>query len=580
MASPRLASSSRLPPIQRGDSPRPRANGSLISEVFRPKLPLDPFAQLHTIREPWMLRLENVVAATSELRRDVVLVLGAPALRDISPVLQSPQLACSLLIIASHQPPPIPANVRAAICIIRLNAPLAVETNGAVRLVTLLECAERVARLWRKNGGSGLREIRENETGLDASMISSNLFKVPDAGSVSPSPLSSSEGLKSSISSRRSSFMSTSRTSLAGSRSRKSSTTQLPSADPFQRPFDVVLNYLSSSLNDKALLKQSILVTTISRPYLVAACPASSNQFTPKPSPESRRRSILRRSTLYTSPSSPTLGSRDSLQTGSGHTSSPTSAPLAKAHLLHILPQAGKAFIAQEKLIHNMESFQLSFSQPPSLSLKHPDALERAAAYIIPASALREVVRYSPPHAPSTSRIERHAIVAEWTVTDIVLSGALDPLTNPGEVPHTGPRAWISSAVDFAFTPEFDSGTGSTTSLAPPTPSSPASSLNIRERRRDSGISWSPMQIYDDGSSFNSSHGSTQPPAVPEKVKHRPVPRAVTDIPSPPSSSEESGLGSDYGRGTTVIATVDEKGVVGKRLRWRFWSSRGRAVTQ
>ena len=61
---------------QRADSPRPRAGGSLIHDIFKPKLPLDPFVRLHTIREPWVLHLDTVAAATGDRRRDVLLVLG------------------------------------------------------------------------------------------------------------------------------------------------------------------------------------------------------------------------------------------------------------------------------------------------------------------------------------------------------------------------------------------------------------------------------------------------------------------------------------------------------------------------
>ncbi|KAF8842440.1 hypothetical protein BDN67DRAFT_1067731 [Paxillus ammoniavirescens] len=576
MASFRVPSSSRLPPFQRSDSPRSRANGSLISEVFRPKLPRDPFAN---IREPWMLKLEHVVAATSEVRRDVVLILGAPKLRDIGPVLQSPQLACSLLIIASHQPPTIPEPVLPAICILRLNTPLAVEANGAVRFVTVLECAERVSRIWRKNGGSGIREIRESKAGLHADQIPYNLFKVLDTGSASPSPLSSYEGLKSS---RPSSFISTSR-SFVGSRSRKSSTAQLPAADPSQRPLDVILNFLPPGLVGRTSLKQSILVTTLSRPYLVAACPASSDKLSSKPSGR-RRSSFLRRSVLHDSPSSPTSGSRDSLRTNSTHLSSPTSAPLTTSRLLHILAQSGKGHVEQEKLIHNMESFQLSFSQPPSLRMKQPDALESATAYLVPVSALREVVCYAPPQTPSTSsRTEHHAVTAEWTVADIVLSGVLDPLSNPGQGPYTRPRAWISSAADFAFAPE--TGMEPTSPPLLPIPLSPSSSLRVRECQRDSDVAWNPGQIYDSYSSFNGPQGLAKPPRVPPKVKRRPVPRKFTEIRTPSSSSEDSALESEHGVEPTITTAMSrsrmmgkDKGVVaGKRLWWRFAN---RAVTR
>ncbi|KAF9239834.1 hypothetical protein BU15DRAFT_46406 [Melanogaster broomeanus] len=498
MASPRTPStpsSSKHPHIQRGDSPRPRPNKSLISQVFKPKFPLDPFVQLHTIREPWTLKLENVLTAASEVRANVVLVLGAPPLRDINPILQSPQLASSLIIIASHQPPTIPVSIRPAICILHLNKPLAIETNGAVRFVKVLEYAKRVGHIWRKNGGSGIREIRETETGLMADQIPSNFFHLLDTGSASPSPLSSSERLKNSIPSQQSSFISTFRSSVAKSRSRKQSTA--PSADPSQRPLDVLLNFLPPGLKHDASLKQSILVTTLS--HLVA----SSDQFTSKPS-GSPSLDIRQKSVLHETPSLPplaTLGSRDSLQTNSTYNSSSTSAPLAKSRLLHILPQAGIEYVSQEKLIHGLESFQLSFSQPPSLDINQPEALDRAAAYIVPAAALREIVRYDPPRRPSTSsQIGSYSVAAEWTVTDIILSGVLDPLSNPGQVSHAGPRAWISGADDFAFA---EPDMWRSDSLFPP--NSPS-------------------------------------PRVLPKVKRRPVPSMFPDILSPPSSSEDSAL--------------------------------------
>jgi hypothetical protein len=412
--------------------------------------------------------------------------------------------------------------------------------------------------------------------GLHADEIPYNLFKILDTGSASPSPLSSCEGLKSS---RPSSFISTSR-SFVGSRSRKSSTAQLPAADPYQRPLDVILNFLPPGLVDRTSLKQSILITTLSRPYLVAACPASSDKLISKPSAR-RRSSFLRRSVLHDSPSSLTSGSRDSLETNSTHLNSPTSTPLTTSRLIHILAQSGKG---QEKLIHNMESFQLSFSQPPSLRMKKPDALESATAYLVPVSALREVVCYAPPQTPSTSsRAEHRTVTAEWTVADIVLSGVLDPLSNPGQMSYTGPRAWISSAADFAFAPE--TGMGPASFPLPPTPLSPTSSLRVRERRRDSDVAWNPGKIYDSYSSFNGPQGLAKPPRVPPKAKRRPVPKIFTEIPTPLSSSEDSALESEHGVEPTIIAAMkrsrvmgEDKGVVtGKRLWWRFTN---RAVTR
>jgi hypothetical protein len=63
-SSPRQATS----PLSRGSSRH------LVSEVFKPKLPLDPFIAMP---EPWSLKLDNVVSAmNAHNRRDVLLILG------------------------------------------------------------------------------------------------------------------------------------------------------------------------------------------------------------------------------------------------------------------------------------------------------------------------------------------------------------------------------------------------------------------------------------------------------------------------------------------------------------------------
>lgn len=46
----------------------------LIADVFKPRLPRDPFVETQV---PWALKIEDVVAATNaHSRRDVLLVLG------------------------------------------------------------------------------------------------------------------------------------------------------------------------------------------------------------------------------------------------------------------------------------------------------------------------------------------------------------------------------------------------------------------------------------------------------------------------------------------------------------------------
>lgn len=358
----------------------------------------------------------------------------------MAPVLFSSRFNGALIILASHQPPSVPASVCAAVCLVRLNTPVTNERNDALRLAAILQCAEHVSRIWRKNGGSGVREIKEPETGLSPSSVPANLFLGPGSDSTP----SFHEGGKNTSSSVRSSIIS--------SVSFFSSSTPLPPPDPSQRAFDAILNFIPDGMNDLAVMKQSILVTSLSRPYLTcAAYPALSSPSFDKPT---NKRGIFRRKTASSLPLS---------------TISPTDAstPLQKSHLLHILPGTGDMYLSQEKLLRSIESFQLSFAYPPSLSMKRPGTFDRAVAFILPVAALREIVRYTPGQmashvgslysqdfassstASSSSRVGE--AVAEWTVADILLSGALDVQAHPSGVPHAGPRAWIGGAADFSF---------------------------------------------------------------------------------------------------------------------------------
>src|ERR1700755_3525717 len=84
-----------------------------------------------------------------------------PSPEDVAPLLNSERLAFSLLIFASHRPPPIPSKVQPTVRVLRLAEPLALERAGAVRCVNVVEWAERIARTWRKVGGIGVREVAE-----------------------------------------------------------------------------------------------------------------------------------------------------------------------------------------------------------------------------------------------------------------------------------------------------------------------------------------------------------------------------------------------------------------------------------
>src|ERR1700733_13478004 len=108
------------------------------TQVFRPRLPLDPFTSWDI---PWPIPHFSIHHPNPH----VILVLGAPSATDIVPLATSSHLSNSLLILATHTPPPIPINPACAIIILHLPAPLAVHDNGALRLVSLLERAQSVA---------------------------------------------------------------------------------------------------------------------------------------------------------------------------------------------------------------------------------------------------------------------------------------------------------------------------------------------------------------------------------------------------------------------------------------------------
>ncbi|KAL4067012.1 hypothetical protein V8B97DRAFT_1874366 [Scleroderma yunnanense] len=567
-------------PLQRADSPRPRTGGSLIHDVFKPKLPLDPFVKLHTIREPWVLHLDSVAVATSEPRRDVLLILGAPTLEDISPVIYSSQFSSALIILASHKPLPIPTTACSAICLIRLNSPVTNERNDALRLAAILQCAELVSRIWRKNGGSGLRDIEEPDSGLNPSSVPADLFLAPNLHNAQ-SPLASfSDGLKNASASVRSSIIS--------SVSFLAPSTPLPPPDPTQRAFDAILNFIPDGMSDLAIMKQSILVTTLSRPYLASTyLPFSSTPAPHKPTVATNRRSIFRRKMI--SPLSLTTSSTDS--------STATSTSFPKAHLIHILPLAGSMYLSQEKLLRSMESFQLSFAHPPSLSMKRPGALDRAVAFIVPAAVLREVVQYLPPTqktsqasslyshdssstpSSSLSRVARHVAIGEWTVADILLSGVLDTQANPGGLPHAGPRVWIGSGADFSFTPDIENESPSQSesvslsscSAEPLTPTS----LIPGHGQVNGIVLWDAAQVYPGDSNMDESDIGKDGVVFPENVIEHPLLEHDKDhIPLSPSSSEVSELDAIQLTRQRIMDTLPEKGddggsvVLGKVPTW------------
>ncbi|KAI0069793.1 hypothetical protein K474DRAFT_980941 [Panus rudis PR-1116 ss-1] len=473
MASP-VASSSR---------PRTTTSSRSAADVFRPKFPLDPFATLSPHgKEPWLLGADRLPSMASQTRRDVILVLGAPSADELAPLLLSKQLANSLLIIATHQPPDIPHTTLPTVRILRLNEPLAIEDAGAVRFVNVLEWAERVARLWRKHGGYGAVELAEDDDGHQH-LPPPSMFRFNSGSQSTPaSPRSSSSVLSTdsvfgsrprSVSSR---FLSKHRTSV------------LPTVDPTQRPFDGLLNFLPRNVPDKALLKQAILVTTISRPFLVAA------QTRPQQAAGKKRRSFFSSNRSTTSvylPPTPPYQSGESLN-------DVLAAEPVKAHLVHLLPPEPRSQHARSKLIQSLESFLLSYASPPT-AMNADDALERARPYIMLASTLPQQIAPSTGPAVDTSTSPYSTWSRECTVADLVLCGSLDPqepssatsqpssiTSHPSSSPswkgkealgRMTPRAWISGPSDVIIvSDDYSTSPPPNVILTPPEPSASLSS--------------------------------------------------------------------------------------------------------
>jgi hypothetical protein len=321
--------------------------------------------------------------------------------------------------------------------ILRLTEPLGVEKSGALRLVNVLEWAERVARIWRNVGGIGVRELAEcdGEEGFGTLTPPSNLLRLYKSN---PPSSASSKG-DSTVSS-----ISTIFSGRFHSLKKHSHPTRraLPKPDPSQRPFDALINYLPPGISDKALLKQAILVTTISRPFLVAPIPSSHLRRL-----DVRRNFLSMLRPVFPMPPTPPLGSTDSLNNLVPFSQGPPTKP----HLVHLLPPRPRG-PATSCLLESIEAFLLSFSFPPRLQTKKEGQLESARTYLLDSAAFTEPVS-GPPN-----------LGISWTVTDVLLSGCLDD--------EPIPRVWLSGAADIVVSalPPLQSSPTTPPVEYPPTP--------------------------------------------------------------------------------------------------------------
>lgn len=252
------------------------------TDVFRPCLPLDPFAAVDP--GPWRPSISPHADPPN-----AVLVLGEPTLNDLHPILFSQSLVQSLIVLATHAPPYIPQTPLPAVRILRLSAPLA-QDPGALRLVSLLERADRVVRRFRASDRESSRklvQLAENE--LTGEFVVEEPYAPPSLPpsdkhqpgeeqdvikrypSPAPSVTSSISSSSSTLSNSSSAFSATSPSSPFSSRRRRRRSRAPPSScPPADRAFDAIINFLPGSLPDKALLKHAILVSTLTSSFFAA----------------------------------------------------------------------------------------------------------------------------------------------------------------------------------------------------------------------------------------------------------------------------------------------------------------------
>ncbi|KAF5379234.1 hypothetical protein D9615_005860 [Tricholomella constricta] len=399
------------------------------SDVFRPRLPLDPFAAL----EHPPLWPVTVPDSPSPLSQSII-VLGAPSHTDLAPLVTSPHLAHSLVVIATHTPPPVPTSPCPAVIILHLPAPLDIHDSGAVRLVGLLDRAQRVAHAWRTATlpQPRIQQLAELYPGGDFTISEEPELAITQAPLALPCTddaisLASSSSSADTSTSRSSSF----RNSLRLSPKPKTTT---------ESQFTALINFLPPALPDKALLKHAILVTTLAAPFLTPPT-ASAPAFSPyrNHNQKSKRQSIFSSlSSLTSSRPRPRLSSlfgpsppSSYPNTISASASSPPSlfssrAPSAESlalpksgsrhpHLIHVLPYSASASLTvphrsitsptylsppsftskrshlntKPKLAQSIEQFLLSFAYPPTASASSPALSSPAPAPTSSRSPLR-----------------------------------------------------------------------------------------------------------------------------------------------------------------------------------------------
>ncbi|KAM6503397.1 hypothetical protein JOM56_000340 [Amanita muscaria] len=252
------------------------------SDVFRPKLPSDPFVDLD-VDQPWHIALNNADAQLASPR--VILVFGAPSQADLRSLLTSQWLSDSLLLIATHTPPSWNGQPVPTVRILRLASSL--EEGGGRELASLFDRAERLAHQYRSKRlpfpDKKFAQLAEKFPGGDFTVLEDYT-----AGHVAGANRNSSPTLTNPSKLKRMSVISSASSNLRGKPKEAPSTVSSQ-----QRTLDGILHFIPASLSEKEIYKRAILVTTLSVSFLSAPL---SHQLSPHADPPKRRFSPLLRS--------------------------------------------------------------------------------------------------------------------------------------------------------------------------------------------------------------------------------------------------------------------------------------------
>jgi hypothetical protein len=413
--------------------------------------------------------------------------LPAPSERSVATLLATHSLVHSLVIFASHRPPTLPPSPAPTVRVLRLASSLAVEDAGAARLVSTLEWAERVARVWRASS-SGISDVvcyDEATKDLPGPGFASRSFvNIPLAPveSISRRPSESRKGLPFIGRRRRSS-------SVSG----VLSTGSLPPIDPSQRPFDAVLNYISRDVVEKHVLKQTILVTSITRPFLAPT-------LSPYHKLSGVKRSLSRSSSRrgYSLPPTPPYQSGDVPAQATSSMLSVSAMPPPHSHMIHIVPPT--AFIG---LIRSLDLFLSSFSRQAI----GPGEVDHAKQYILNSSTMRETVV-----PPNFGR-------GGCSVLDLILLGGLDSISG---------KSWIGSSQDIRFLPTSPS------TSAPPNP--PVPPKPARSSSKTTSDSYQPVNpVSPSRTRMRSSPQSSPPPGGDSPTRLRRIDKRIAEHSQPVS---------------------------------------------